>query len=117
MLGDHQAALVALSSNARVHKYLETDAEALLMAVKGYVMLSEAGKGAEATAYMEAHIRKKTGISPVFGAPESRDFVLRLYKLEGHIGHTTAFSTRWIREHILNIYGGVSDIRVNIKTG
>lgn len=100
--------LVYLSSNVAVQKYVQTDGEALLMAVKMYALLLEQGNELQAKEYLEECNTKQQGVSMTMANPESRQFVLNLYKLEGHMAFTMAFGTKWIREHILCTYGGVS---------
>ena len=90
---------------------MEKDGEALLMAIKAYIVAEKNGEGA---AYVEDQIRKgsRQGVSTTLGTKESRQYVLNLYKLEAHMGHTTAFTSKWIKDHILGTYGGVSETNI-----
>lgn len=75
------------------------------MAIKLYVSKLESDPE-EAARYLEDEARKGKG--GILGTVESRQFALQLFKLESYMGHTTALTSKWIKQHILNTYGGVS---------
>lgn len=96
-----------LASNLKVQKYVQKDGEALLMAVKRYTLLVQAEKDSEAKEYLN-QCMKSGPVKEALATKESVQFVLNLYKVEGIMGHTTAFTSKWIRTHLQNTYGGVS---------
>ena len=83
------------------------------MVIKAYIVAEKNGEGA---AYVEDQIRKgsRQGVSMTLGTKESRQYILNLYKLEAHMGHTTAYiiTSKWIKDHILGTYGGVSETKI-----
>jgi hypothetical protein len=96
--------------NLAVQRYVQTDGEALLQAIGTYVSYLTEGKQKEAEAFVE-RCRGKSQLMNVqysMPKPEGREFAMELYKLEGYMGHTTAFTSKWIKEHIIGVYGGVS---------
>jgi hypothetical protein len=100
-----------LSMNLTVQKYTQTDGEALLQAISIYVGYLNDGKTTQAEAYIEECQGKGALMNVGYTMPntEAREFAMQLYKLEGYMGHTTAFTSKWIKEHIIGVYGGVSD--------
>jgi hypothetical protein len=98
-----------LSSNQPVQKYSETDAEALLMAVSTYAQLVANKQHHIAKNHLKDCITNgQQGISATMSNTESRAYVLNLFKLQHYMGHTPAFTSKWIREHLFGVYGGVS---------
>ena len=106
--------LIHLSSNQHVQKYVQTDAEALILVAKQYAAKITANDVDGAQAVLVEH-EKQQGVAAVMGDPETRRFVLTLIQLEEHMAFTDALTTKWIREHMLGRYGGVSEPR-NSKT-
>lgn len=101
--------LIHLSSNEHVQKYEQTDAEALILFAKRYAAKIAANDLVGAQAVLdEPETRKQQGLAATMGDPETRRFVLTLIQLEGHMAFTDALTTKWIREHMLGRYGGVS---------
>ena len=87
------------------------------MAVKGYTLLLEAEKKTEAAAFLEEQVKKgHIGVQWKLGVIDSQQFILNLYRLEGHMTQMQAFTSKWIHKHILNQYGGVSGVLVNDST-
>jgi hypothetical protein len=100
-----------LSSNVGVQRYVQTDGEALLQAINTYVGMVKDGKQKEADAYADECRKKSQLINVQYSMPnkEGREFAIELYKLEAYMGHTTAFTSKWIKDHIIGVYGGVSE--------
>ena len=94
-----------------IQKYVEKDGKGLLMVIKVYIVAEKNGEGA---AYVEDQMRKgsRQGVSMMLGTKESRESVLNLYKIEVHMGHMTAFTLKWIKDHILGTYGWVSELNI-----
>lgn len=100
-----------LSQNIPVQRYVQTDGEALLQAITLYVGYMNSGNEIEAKRYA-ARCRKKNHLMNVnLSMPnkEARELAANLYKLQGYMGHTPAFTSKWMATHIIGIYGGVSD--------
>ena len=116
MLSDRKDAQLELASNAEVRKYVHSDGEALLMAVSAYVLLLETGRQQDAEEFLAMRSKSgQLGVAATLAHLESRDFALNLYKL-GYMGHTTAFTSKWIRDNILDVYGGVSKSKPKDET-
>ena len=81
------------------------------MVIKVYIVAEKNGEGA---AYVEDQMRKgsRQGVLMMLGTKESRESVLNLYKIEVHMGHMTAFTLKWIKDHILGMYGWVSELNI-----
>ena len=92
---------------------MQTDAEALILVAKQYAAKITADDADGAQAVLVEH-EKQRGVAAVMGDPETRR-VLVLIQLEEHMAFTDALTTKWIREHMLGRYGGVSEPR-NSKT-
>lgn len=96
--------------NLPVQRYVQTDGEALLQAISIYLGYKKEGRDDEALAFVDSCRSKSQLMNVQHSMPriEAREFAIELYKLEGYMGHTTAFTSKWIKEHILGVYGGVS---------
>ena len=94
-----------------VQRYVQTDGEALLRAVDIYLGMVKDGRKEEADAWAEKCGKKSELMSVQYSMPnkEGREFAIELYKLEGYMGHTTAFTSKWIKDNIIGVYGGVSE--------
>lgn len=80
------------------------------MVTKTYVGLLTKGEMPEVQKFLDENGLRRKGIGAVLVTPETRQFVVNLFVLEIHMRFTTAFSTKWIKEQMFGIYGGVSDI-------
>jgi len=117
-LEEDETLLQYLSMNLAVQKYVQTDGEALLLAIGTYVGHLKAGRQKQAAAYVE-YCQGKSQLRNVnYTMPnaEARQYAMNLYKLEVYMGHTTAFTSKWIKEKLIGVYGGVSD-QLHVKDG
>jgi len=98
--------------NLAVQRFSQTDGEALLVAIDAYnkFLIDKDQKGADAYA-VKCQGRGQLLFNVNLSIPntEGRDFARQLYKLQWYMGHTTAFNSKWIKDHLIGIYGGVSD--------
>lgn len=102
-----------LSMNLPVQRYTQTDGEALLQAISIYVGYIKDGKMERAAMYASG---KNQLINVGYTMPdkEAREFAVQLYRLEGYMGHTTAFASKWIKDNVMRVHGGVSD-KLHVK--
>jgi hypothetical protein len=101
-----------LSMNLEVRKFVQTDGEALLLAIKEYIGHIDAGRMAEAESYVEDCNNGKSLLMNVqcsIPNEEGRGYAMQLYKLREFMGHTPAFTSKWIKDNIIGVHGGVSD--------
>lgn len=100
-----------LSQNLPVQRYVQTDGEALLQAIGIYVGYKKLGKENQAKKFAASCKEKNHLLNVNLSMPkvDGREYAMQLYKLEGHMGHTSAFTSKWINQNILGIYGGVSN--------
>jgi hypothetical protein len=96
--------------NLPVQRYVQTDGEALLQAIGVYIGHITAGEQDEADAFIKECQAKNHLLNVNYTMPntEARQYAMELYKLEGHMGYTKAFASKWIKDNIIGIYGGVS---------
>ncbi len=100
-----------LSMNLLVQRYVQTDGEALMQAMDIYVDHLTNGNETEANAFVQDCLRRKHLLNAhlTLGNTEGREFAVQLHRLREYMGHTTAFNSKWIKCHVIRIYGGVSD--------
>jgi len=81
-----------------------------LNAINVYVGHLTEGEQEEANAWIKWHQEKAQPMNSSYTMTntEAREFAVQLHKLKEYMGHTTAFTTKWIKEHITGVYGGVS---------
>ncbi|KAF8322968.1 hypothetical protein F5887DRAFT_1086906 [Amanita rubescens] len=109
-LKEDERLLPYLSMNLAVQRYAQTDGEALLHAIHTYLKLLKDGNQQAADAYVVKCQGKGQPLLNVnYSMPntEGREFAMKLYKLQCYMGHTTAFNSKWIKDHLIGVYGGI----------
>jgi hypothetical protein len=98
-----------LSKNEHVQRFPETDGEMLLRATTVYALFMNTASGNGIKKFTEECKKSGQAVNPTLLNTETREYALQLHKLEEYMGHTTAFTSKWIKEHLVGVYGGVSN--------
>ncbi len=102
-----------LSMNLAVQRFVQTDGEALLHAIRIYVGHLNDGEQDAANAYLLKCQGKSELVNVGYSMPntEAREYAMQLFKLHWYMGYTPAFTSKWIKQHLIKVYGGVSHQR------
>lgn len=110
MLSDNGRLALHVSRNEEV-KYLgEDDREGMVMTVREYLMLTSKGT---ASSEVELWLQKlgthtNSIIGQLMNHVETRKYMLCLHRFD-LFGYQVVFGARWMKKHLHDVYGGVSN--------
>jgi hypothetical protein len=113
MLDGNERLALHVSRNEEI-KYLgEDDREGMVMTVREYLTLkSKGGDGSEVEAWLtKLGSQTSSIVGQVMNHAETRKYLLCLHHFE-HFGYKTAFGARWMKKHLHEVCGGVSNNNV-----
>ena len=110
MLDRNERLVLHVSRNEEI-KYLgEDDCEGMVMTVQEYLTLkSKGGDGSEVEAWLtKLGSQMNLIVGQVMNHMETHKYLLCLHYFE-HFGYKTAFRARWMKKHLHEVSGGVSN--------
>jgi hypothetical protein len=111
MLAHGERLAVHVSKNEEVKYLAEDDREGLVMMVRAYVTLSKQGVDGTGVEGWLTKLGTQTNstVGQVMNHVETRKYLLSLHKFDPLFAYKTAYSARWVKKHLHDVSGGVSN--------
>lgn len=107
MLANDERLATYLSRNHSIPHYAETDGEKVLMLLRQFISISNAGNMAAGYEYAKNLVAKKIPLGAIFLCEETREYVMTLNEFSDHFYSSTCMTGQWMKTHLMGTFGGV----------
>lgn len=107
MLANGEELANHISRNEFEFQYVETEAEGLCMELKEY--LNTEGDEEKRRRYLKKVGSKSSVVGQIMNHRETRNYLIGINSLGAHFEHREVFDSKWVKENMHSIGGGVSD--------